>query len=99
MAKAGVCKIDEDPPNPRVVANRAGFRRGVGEAAEWWVLPETWKEEVCAGMDPTQTARVLAARGMLVPAQRGFATVRRATGRPMRVYVLTSQNPCGRSDE
>jgi hypothetical protein len=63
------------------------------------VLPETWKEEVCAGLDPTRTARVLADRGMLIPGDNGFTSVRRVSGRPMRVYVLTSKILAGEADE
>jgi hypothetical protein len=55
---------------------------------EW--LPETWKAEVCAGLDPTHTARVLAERGMLVRGADGFTSVRKVGGRPTRVYVLNA---------
>jgi putative DNA primase/helicase len=44
--------INEDGSNGRPVVNRAGYRQGSGEAEEWWCLPETWREEVCAGLDP-----------------------------------------------
>ena len=43
---------------PRVF-NRAGYRKGFGPDQRWFVFPETWKDEVCIGLDPTATARVL----------------------------------------
>jgi uncharacterized protein (DUF927 family) len=89
----GQSRFEETGPEilvPRNVANRAGYRRGVGAQEEWWVLPETWKAEVCAGLDPTHTARALAERGMLVRGTDGFASVRKIAGRPTRVYVLTA---------
>jgi uncharacterized protein (DUF927 family) len=85
--------------NSRPVVNRTGFRQGSGEAEEWWCLPETWKEEVCAGLDPTQTARVLAERGMLIPGSDGFTTVKRVWGRPTRVYVVTAKIFAGEAYE
>jgi putative DNA primase/helicase len=91
--------LDVDSLNPRPVINRAGFRQGSGETEEWWCLPETWKGEVCAGLDPTQTARVLADREMLIPGTDSFAAVRRVEGRPLRVYVLTSKILAGEAKE
>ena len=32
---------------------------------EWWVTPEVWRAEVCAGHDAQFVARALAERGML----------------------------------
>ena len=72
----------------RPVINRAGWRRGEGGDREWWIPAETWKTEVCAGLNPTTTARALAERGMLERATGGFQCVRKVSGRAMRVYVL-----------
>jgi uncharacterized protein (DUF927 family) len=91
-------EIDADTPNPRLVINRAGFRQGAGEKEEWWFLPETWREEVCNGLDPTQTARVLADRDMLMRGRDGFQCVRRIGGRSMRIYVVTSKILAGEAD-
>jgi uncharacterized protein (DUF927 family) len=74
------------------VRDRLGWRKGEGAEREWWVPPETWKAEICKGLDPLSVARTLASRGML----------RRQDGRhlqckvslnakqTLRVYVLTS---------
>jgi uncharacterized protein (DUF927 family) len=82
----------------RPIINRAGFRRGSGEKEEWWVLPENWKMEVCSGLDPTRTARILADRGMLVRGTDGFASVKKVEGRATRVYDLTSKILAGGAD-
>lgn len=37
------------------------------------MLPETWKAEVCAGLDPTFTTRLCVARGWIKPDSQGRA--------------------------
>ena len=42
-----------DSREPRTI-NRAGFKRTTtGGTAEYFVLPEVWRAEVCAGIDAT----------------------------------------------
>jgi len=74
----------------RPVNNRAGWRWGLGEQREWYVPPETWKAEVCVGLDATATARMLADLGMLRRATDGFQWVKKIKGRATRVYVITA---------
>lgn len=52
----------------RPTINRAGFRitNKAGET-EYWVLPEIWKTEVCAGLDTTTVNRALVDAGALIP--------------------------------
>ena len=48
------------------VSNRAGYKAEKGnEVVAYFVLPETFRREVCAGFDPKTVAKVLAARGYL----------------------------------
>jgi putative DNA primase/helicase len=54
-----------DEPDARPVAHRAGYRKGSGTEREWWVLPEVWRTEICAGHDAQFVARVLADAQML----------------------------------
>jgi len=56
--------IDADEDAPRII-NRAGFWRETKDGREYLFLAETWKAEVCAGMDASRVAKVLAANGML----------------------------------
>jgi hypothetical protein len=81
-----------DDPDAKPVVNRLGWRKGAGAEREWWVLPESWKAEICAGLDPQSVARVLAERGML-RRQGGNVlqcTVNVGGGHRVRAYVLTA---------
>jgi len=61
-----------DKAGDRPVLNRAGFRRTTSNGeAEYFVLPEVWRNEICAGHDPVLIARALADRGMLLPDSEG----------------------------
>lgn len=57
--------VDADEDAPRI-HNRAGFWRNVKDTREYLFLSETWKNEVCAGLDARRVAKVLADRGLLV---------------------------------
>ena len=63
---------DAAAPDVSRTINRAGWRRRVsGEDDERWeylVLPETWKGEVCRGLDAKRVADLLAGRGVLLGA-------------------------------
>jgi putative DNA primase/helicase len=76
------------------IINRAGYRRKNAEGGvEYLILPETWKAEVCAGMDATVVAQTLKAKGLLVPASDGKLQDRaRLPGstHPVRHYHLTA---------
>ena len=54
------------------VIDRAGFRRKDDDGRwEYFVLPEAWKAELCAGQDPRALAKELLRRGFLVPGSDG----------------------------
>jgi hypothetical protein len=40
-----------DNPEAKPSPNRAGWRKGEGEAREWYVPLEVWKTEICKGLD------------------------------------------------
>ncbi|MCJ2068462.1 hypothetical protein MKK75_06520 [Methylobacterium sp. J-030] len=77
----------------RPISNRVGWRKGHGDERVWLVLPEVWRSEICAGLDPVATARILATHKMLMPTNDGkkFQRVERtpASLQPIRVYVIT----------
>ena len=77
----------EAKPSP----NRAGWRKGEGEEREWLIPPETWKAEICAGLDPGFVARTLAEHDLVERASDGFQPVRRIGGSNKRVYVLNAR--------
>ena len=53
---------------------RAGFKRHTSGMAEYFVLPQTWKTEVCEGIDATYTARLCVKHGLIQPDSEGSAT-------------------------
>ena len=80
-----------DGDEARSVNNRAGWRKGSGTEREWWVPPEVWRADVCAGIDAQFAARTLAERGML--RRQGndkFQCTVKIEGIAKRAYVLTA---------
>lgn len=79
-------------PN-KTTLQRAGFRRANEEGeTEWYVLPEAWRTEVCAGFDSRRVAKLGIEAGWLVPDSQGKPTSsHRLPGlKPTRVYRVTS---------
>jgi putative DNA primase/helicase len=71
------------------IQNRAGWRRGKGEDQLWLFLPEVFKTEVCAGLDPTQVAKVLADRGILQRGPDEYQKSHRIQGKVLKLYTIT----------
>lgn len=86
-------------PDDRVVVNRAGYRKGCGEAQEWWCLPEVWKSEICSGHDPVAVAKALAARGMLRRQADKLQCKVRVGERTVRAYAVTASIFTGAGDD
>jgi len=88
---------DDELPDERPVANRAGWRkrigrRGDGQGGNDWhycIPPEVWSREVCAGLDPKAVAGALRDAGFLLPQGSGRLTrmERVGLGNPVRVYA------------
>ncbi|MBN8819350.1 MAG: DUF927 domain-containing protein [Sphingomonas sp.] len=75
----------------RSIINRVGFYRIDEESGmrEYYIMKEGWKD-VCAGLDPRRTARLLAEKGYLVRDSKGNSTVPKwlpGLGQ-QRVYVV-----------
>jgi putative DNA primase/helicase len=79
-----------DEADARPVPNRLGWRKGSGAEREWLIPSETWKREICAGLDAKLAARTLADAGMLERAGDGLQCVRRVKGQNVRCYVLNA---------
>jgi len=77
------------------VINRAGFyRSSVSGAREFLVLPEAFKQDVCAGLDEKAAVKVLLAQGWIAPGGDGRVTQKLrlpGTGTATRVYVFTGR--------
>lgn len=58
----------QDVQNPSAICvGRVGFRRTVDNGTEYYVLPESFKSEVCSGHNPNHAAKVLKEHGLLLP--------------------------------
>ncbi len=53
----------KDPDH--LIIRRAGYVRKDGEGTRYYVFPETWRNEVCQGLDAEAIARECAKRGIL----------------------------------
>ena len=88
-----------DNPDAKPSPNRAGWRKGEGEAREWLIPPETWRFEICQGLDSKFVARTLAERGFLSRIGDGNLAVRTICGTSKRVYVVTARILSGGEDD
>jgi putative DNA primase/helicase len=88
-----------DSPDAKPSPNRAGWRKGEGEEREWLIPPQTWKFEICSGLDAGLVARTLAERGFIRRIEGGFQSVRKIDGSNKRVYVVTARIFAGADDD
>jgi putative DNA primase/helicase len=85
---------NEDPNRPTI--HRAGFRRRADSDAPWeyYILTQTFREEVCKGYDMTALARELARQKMLIPSSDGKLSrsirIPAIGEKTTRVYHITS---------
>ncbi len=83
--------VPVDDAAARPVPNRAGYRKGGGAEREWWITPEVWRVEICAGHDPQFVARTLADLGMLRIQQAAkLQSTVRVGSTTLRAYVVTA---------
>ena len=79
-------------PEARNINNRAGWRKRDGKGWRFLVLPETWRREVVAGMDPEAAARALHRAGFLTPSGEKDGRMQRheraGLSGKVRVYVI-----------
>lgn len=83
---------DTDDNPLRATVNRAGFRRAASDGGtEYFILPEAWKTEVCAGHDAGAVAKSLAGAGMLRVGTDGKPQTKNrlpGTATPVRCYHI-----------
>ncbi|WP_270934421.1 DUF927 domain-containing protein [Falsiroseomonas oryzae] len=83
---------DDDDPEARAVINRAGWRKRDGKGWRFLILPETWRRDVVAGMDPEAAARALNRAGFLVPSGERDGRMQKhervGLSGKVRVYVI-----------
>jgi uncharacterized protein (DUF927 family) len=81
--------------------NRVGFRRtDAAGGTDYFVLPEGWRTEVCAGLDPVTVAKVIQKRGFLICKGGKLQDVQRLPGfsGAVRCYHVTSAILCDGGD-
>ena len=80
----------EGDAEPRLVVNRAGWRKREGVGWQFLILPEAWRSEVVAGMDAKAAADALRRAGYLIPQEHGRLQRAERVGlsSPVRVYVI-----------
>jgi putative DNA primase/helicase len=83
----------------RVVPNQAGYRKGAGADQEWWCLPEVWKTDICAGLDPVGVAKALEGSGMLRRQGAKLQCNVRVGERIIRAYVVSASILEGLGDD
>ncbi|MEM9626686.1 MAG: DUF927 domain-containing protein [Pseudomonadota bacterium] len=72
--------------------NRAGFRRKEGDAWDYLIMPEVWRDEICKGFDPKMIAKAMIDRGWMVPGDGKNLTKKESLPGigQTRVYVIKS---------
>jgi putative DNA primase/helicase len=80
-------------PERRIVVNRVGFRRkSRSDGYTYFVLPEAFKREICAGLNPDRAVSVLRERGWIEPDASGKNSQSQrlpGLGKKTRCYVFT----------
>jgi uncharacterized protein (DUF927 family) len=81
---------DVYPEHDRATVNRAGFRKWTEAGQEFYVLPEAYKREVCAGLDQRTVTKVLLEVGWLQPGKDGKSSQKKSLPGmgETRVYVV-----------
>ena len=77
-----------DDGDARDVPNRAGWRKGEGADREWLIPPETWRAEICAGLDPKLVARTLWRSAACCGGRRRLPTGAEDRRNAKRVFVI-----------
>lgn len=75
------------------IHNRAGFVRVNSSGRRYWLLQETFENEICAGIDLRQAQKILIEEGYLVLDKDQRPTVKREFGNngSLRLYALSSK--------
>jgi uncharacterized protein (DUF927 family) len=67
-----------------------------GATSGLWILPSAFKEELCAGCNPTEVAKELIRMGWLVPDSQGKSSVtKRINGQVIRLVLFSPSTFCG----
>lgn len=93
MSKHASSRFENFEYDERLVRthNRAGFFRTESGMNRYWMLPDTFKDEICMGVERSHAEKLLIEGGYIQAGGDGRATVNRDFGDhgKMRTYVLT----------
>lgn len=83
---------DMNPEHERATINRAGFRTLTSRGQQFYVLPEAYKRDVCAGLDPRVATKILLEAGWLMPDKEGKSQQKKTLPGmgETRVYVFST---------
>ena len=86
----GDVAADDNTLSERLTINRVGFRRRTGDGWLYLFLPESWKSEICKGLDPNHAAQALHDAGFLDKGEgRHWQKKHRVPGeQPGRYYTI-----------
>ena len=82
-----------DTNSGKTIINRAGFRKKHDDGDVFAVLPDTYKNEICAGYDMRTVSKILITAGWLLPDKEGKAASRASLPGmgQTRAYLFTAQ--------
>jgi uncharacterized protein (DUF927 family) len=83
-------RLDDETTAGRQTINRVGYRRETDEGWRFLIFPESWKTEVCKGLDPKRAAEALHVAGYLDrAAEKNLAKRHRIPGEGLgRFYTV-----------
>jgi hypothetical protein len=62
-ARAGA---GDETPSECITSNHAGFRRKTSEGWQYFIMAESWKSEICKGLDPNRATQAIHDAGFLL---------------------------------
>ncbi|MGI9450211.1 MAG: DUF927 domain-containing protein, partial [Geminicoccaceae bacterium] len=94
LEQHGASRFEDVEPveNHRTLINRAGFRRKHGNAWDYLVMPEVWRNEICKGFDPAMIAGAMIDHGWMEPGEGNNRSKKESLPGigQKRVYVIKS---------
>lgn len=81
--------LDFDVKKPQPVGKMAGYRRCKDGKPEFWVFPEVFRHEICAGLNVDMVCRELKRGGILLSEGDQNTRNKRVQGKQRRMIVLT----------
>lgn len=89
LEQHGTSRFQEIADRDSICRDRVGFRELKDEITYYYVLPKSFQNELCKGINATRAAKLLAKKKILLPGENGYQTNKRLPGLGVqRCYVL-----------